>query len=268
MAFCVESNEIPSVTAYVSLWAIGLITLYAGTALRARAHELPALKAVLLLLGLAPFGWLGARVHSYAFEQELPLGHLFLAPGNLLKPGYRMPGGILAAAIAAPVLAAFMRLPFLRWADLVCPLVPLALGIGRIGCLLRGCCFGTLCGLPWAIGFSNPSEAYANHDMRRLLVPGAMTSLSVHPFQLYLSLAALCVSIALLRFERQKRFDGEVAIMFVALQGLTMGALEVFRETTMFPPVPLRQAGPIAAGVLATLFLVAIRIRLYRRWHQ
>ena len=38
-------------------------------------------------------------------------------------------------------------------ADILAPSVALGYAVGRIGCLLNGCCFGRACELPWAIRF-------------------------------------------------------------------------------------------------------------------
>ena len=45
------------------------------------------------------------------------------------------------------------RLPLLAICDLIAPSMVLGLAIGRIGCLLNGCCFGAVCDHPWAITF-------------------------------------------------------------------------------------------------------------------
>ncbi len=51
------------------------------------------------------------------------------------------------------------KMPALAVADLIAPSGMLGLALGRIGCLLNGCCFGGLCELPWAIEFPQTSSA-------------------------------------------------------------------------------------------------------------
>ena len=60
---------------------------------------------------------------------------------------------LLAASTACRVLAT---------ADLVAPSLMLGLAIGRIGCLLNGCCFGGPCDLPWAVSFPRGSPPYVS----------------------------------------------------------------------------------------------------------
>ena len=60
-------------------------------------------------------------------------------------------------------------MPLLATADLVAPSLMLGLAIGRIGCLLNGCCFGGLCDLPWAVTFPAGSPAYASQVARGVM---------------------------------------------------------------------------------------------------
>ena len=45
------------------------------------------------------------------------------------------------------------RVPLLATADLVAPSLLLGLALGRVGCLLNGCCYGGPCDLPWKVTF-------------------------------------------------------------------------------------------------------------------
>ena len=45
------------------------------------------------------------------------------------------------------------RVPLLATADLIAPSMLLGLALGRVGCLLNGCCYGGPCDLPWKVTF-------------------------------------------------------------------------------------------------------------------
>lgn len=96
---------------------------------------------------------------------------------------------------------------------------PLAYAVGRIGCLLNGCCYGGVCNLPWAVRF--PDE---NH-------PNILTAPS-HPVQLYASLINLGFFFFMVRWERRRRRDGELFWGYIALYGLYRYAMEFFRAGT------------------------------------
>ncbi|MEZ6115292.1 MAG: prolipoprotein diacylglyceryl transferase [Pirellulaceae bacterium] len=46
-------------------------------------------------------------------------------------------------------------------ADLIAPSLALGLAIGRVGCLMNGCCYGGPCSYPWAITFPPHSPPYS-----------------------------------------------------------------------------------------------------------
>jgi phosphatidylglycerol:prolipoprotein diacylglycerol transferase len=95
--------------------------------------------------------------------------------------------------------------------DMIAPYLILAIGIGRIGCFLRGCCFGIPSSLPWAVNYGQ----------------GA-----VHPTQIYHFLADMIIFFVLFKLYKKKehlrqadkksRFDffnkaGSIFLMFLIL---------------------------------------------------
>ncbi len=72
-------------------------------------------------------------------------------------------GSAIGALLALFVFCRLRKLPTLAIADLVAPSMMVGLAIGRIGCLLNGCCYGGLCTVPnLAVQF--PPEAPAYQD--------------------------------------------------------------------------------------------------------
>jgi phosphatidylglycerol:prolipoprotein diacylglycerol transferase len=91
---------------------------------------------------------------------------LLAAVVNVSKGGLVIYGGFFGGV--AGLLAFFWkyRVPLLATADLVAPSLMLGLAIGRIGCLLNGCCYGGPCELPWAVSFPATSPVYASQVAR------------------------------------------------------------------------------------------------------
>jgi phosphatidylglycerol:prolipoprotein diacylglycerol transferase len=54
----------------------------------------------------------------------------------------------------------------LALADIVAPSFLVGLAIGRIGCLLNGCCYGGICDQPWAVTFPQESPPYQDQVAR------------------------------------------------------------------------------------------------------
>jgi phosphatidylglycerol:prolipoprotein diacylglycerol transferase len=93
---------------------------------------------------------------------------------NVPEGGLVIYGGFFGAAIG---FIAFVRrhgLPLLAMADLVAPSLAIGMALGRIGCLLNGCCYGGQAELPWAVTFprySSPLEASKPQVERRYSPP-------------------------------------------------------------------------------------------------
>ena len=73
-------------------------------------------------------------------------------------------GGFILASFSVYLLARMKRFPFLALADFTVTALPLGHGIGRIGCFMNGCCYGTESDLPWACHLADaarhPTQLY------------------------------------------------------------------------------------------------------------
>jgi prolipoprotein diacylglyceryltransferase len=82
--------------------------------------------------------------------------------------------------------------------DAVAPAIALGIAILRFGCFLNGCCFGSICQMPWCITYESGSSAYAFQAQAGLISHTNPVSLPVHPVQLYESGVCLIGFILLL----------------------------------------------------------------------
>lgn len=216
-------------SAYELLLALALVV---GLAALLRAPTLarlsrPRLFAVLLSAEVA--GVLGARWLYWlvsgapAFDQagELPLvAYAGAASGGLAL-------AVVAWGLAVPTRALF---------DTLAPVAALGLALARIGCFLAGCDYG----LPhvgahavrfpgWAVT-GEPraaSAALLDHAARALVPPDAVTSLPVHPVQLYESLLGLFLFAVLVRLG--PRSNGLRPVVFAVGYALGRFLLELVR---------------------------------------
>ena len=72
---------------------------------------------------------------------------------NFTEGGLVVYGALVGGMAAGLVYTYRHRLPTLALADLIAPSLVLGLSIGRIGCLMNGCCYGGISDLPWSITF-------------------------------------------------------------------------------------------------------------------
>jgi phosphatidylglycerol---prolipoprotein diacylglyceryl transferase len=79
---------------------------------------------------------------------------------NISQGGLVVYGAFFGGMAGLLAFAYKFRLPWLALADLIAPSLILGLAIGRIGCLMTGCCYGGECHLPWAITFPQGRPVY------------------------------------------------------------------------------------------------------------
>src|SRR5690606_8820432 len=88
-------------------------------------------------------------------------------------------GGLIGAFTCCFLYGLIKRVPLRIYADAAMPSILLGMGIGRIGCYLFGCCWGSVCptGLPWAVHFPYGSPAYHRQWENRQVTTPAKLSL-------------------------------------------------------------------------------------------
>jgi len=204
------------VPAFGVLLAFGLL---AGGVLTTRRGERMGLRreALLTALAVAFFaGLLGARLgfvllHPRAFESlaaalSLQQGGLF----GLL--------GLASGAVAAAWAARARGISVAALFDAAAPGFGLCVALTRLGCFLEGCDFGRplSAGAPrWLarLGtFPMGSPAWVEHVSSGALGPSALTSLPVHPAELYECAVGLALVAAALALGRRSRRAGDVAL--------------------------------------------------------
>jgi phosphatidylglycerol:prolipoprotein diacylglycerol transferase len=140
-------------------------------------------------------------------------------------------GGLIGASIAAWFLLRRDRFPFWKAADMAGTTIPIGLGIGRLGCLLAGCCFGTETHASVGLVFPSRSPASEWQAQHGALASKALASMPVHPTQLYESAAALAIAaFCLLYVHGRKRYDGQVFLTFVGLYSIARFLVEFVRS--------------------------------------
>ena len=138
----------------------------------ARRQNIPADKIVSLCFWTVIVGIIGARlfyVTEYWQEmlcepsgQLLPFREASLNVLNFAQGGLVVFGSIIGGILAAMIFMFYNKMPMLRTFDVMAPAAALGIAIGRIGCLLNGCCFGGVTDLSWAIVFPQGSPAHVH----------------------------------------------------------------------------------------------------------
>jgi len=120
-------------------------------------------------------------------------------------------GGFFFGFLAVVLLVKKNKLSFFQIADIFAPYLALGQAIGRLGCLLNGCCYGRPSNFPFA-----------------LVLPGHQERL--YPTQLYSFFALLLIFALLALFKKRKGIvTGQVFSLYLVLYGLKRFILELFR---------------------------------------
>lgn len=137
-----------------------------------------------------------------------------------LRAGGAVHGGIILGTAAFFWRMKKWKLSLPHTLDALVPAVALGEGIGRLGCLAAGCCYGSECHQPWAIIFTNPEAQFFS---------GTPLHMPLHPVQFYTFLVELLLMGILLILHRRRTFPGQVAGAFFMLEGLGRMTLEFWR---------------------------------------
>lgn len=153
------------------------------------------------------FGILGSRIF-YIVENA---GYYFKNPYEMVmfqEGGLSWFGGLIAAILFSCFYLKRKNSPLYATLDLIVPFLALGQAIGRIGCLLNGCCFG------------KPSQfgLYFNIHEATLI-----------PTQLYSSLLLVLIFIVLRIMQEKPHREGQIFFMYLLFYSLKRFLIEFLR---------------------------------------
>jgi phosphatidylglycerol:prolipoprotein diacylglycerol transferase len=166
-------------------------------------------------------------------------------------------GGVFYGGLVLAVGSAFWylrrhALPFWTTCDVFAPGIALGHVIGRVGCLMAGCCFGHATSVPWAITF---------HDEFAAGFVGTPLEVPLHPTQLYEAGAELLILVVLLVMERRGRsFAGRTLWTYLALYAVSRFVIEFFRGDARGAVGALSTSQAISIVLLPLSILMLVRL--------
>ena len=228
-----------------------LIALQAGV-LRGRARGLNGDRMMDLGIASIVSALIGAKLLLFVVDFD----HFTSNPAELwtlVRSGGVFYGGLL---LAVGVALWYMRrhaMPVWTTCDAFAPGIALAQSVGRVGCLLAGCCYGHATDLPWGITFTNPLAA-SN--------VGTPLGVGLHPTQIYESVATLAIFGFLLLYERKgNAFPGRTFWSYLLLYPTTRFFIEFYRgdpRGTVFDVLSTSQFVSVLLVPLSIVMLVVL----------
>jgi phosphatidylglycerol:prolipoprotein diacylglycerol transferase len=198
--FVVAGVPIPSYEVFVTLGIAAGVVVFRALARSDRSvGERTLLIAAAALIG----GAAGAKLLEWALTYPAILRVRTL---SAVLAGKTVIGGFLGGSIAVLLVKRWMGIRERR-GNLFAPAIALGLAVGRIGCFLRGCCYGEPTSLPWGVDFGD-------HVAR-------------HPTQIYEALFSLVLFFVLIRLRHRVTTPGRLLSVFM-LAYLSFRFLEEF----------------------------------------
>ncbi len=180
--------------------------------------------------GVLLWGVIGARLF-YVIENT---GYYLKNPIEIImlqRGGLSWFGGLFFAIIFSAVYFKKRRLPAYKILDLCAPFLAFAQAVGRIGCLLNGCCFG------------------------RTLIP----------IQLYSSLALIFIFIILRFLQERPHKEGGIFFAYLLLYSIKRFFIEFWRSDNEIIFLGLTLFQIISAAIFCFAFIKLVSIKKLKK---
>ena len=197
-----------------------------------------------IMLGIV----IGARLLFVALDWPTYSAHPLDAL-RVWEGGLSFHGGFFGVLIALGLFAWRRRIPFLVLGDVIAPSAMLGYAIGRVGCLLNGCCYGGPTDMPWGMRFFDDGH----------------WTVRSHPTQLYSTLLSLVFFGVLVRMQRRQKFDGQISFWYVLFSAIERFVMEIWRANVTSTVYALGLTDVqwlcLSMAVVAIIFLALLRRR-------
>jgi phosphatidylglycerol:prolipoprotein diacylglycerol transferase len=229
---------------YFLVVSLALCVAVFWLAKRAEKQRLSRNTALDLSLVVMIAGFVGSRLVHVFFEAPSYYAADPTRVFEIWRGGFVWYGGAIAGAAAGLAYLRHRALNIWRWLDLTAPVIAFGYAMGRIACVLTGCCFGAVCTLIPNLQFRYPTQVFA-------------------------VIWELTVLASLLLFERRrhehkiaKRWTqpGQIFFVWLLLHGVGRIIMELFRADDRGPAI----AG-LSLASWVSLVLVAFAFKSLRR---
>ncbi|MFK8138976.1 MAG: prolipoprotein diacylglyceryl transferase [Bdellovibrionales bacterium] len=187
--FTIGDFAVPSYHVVLSLLSIVALV---WALFRANKFNLDRGRALDMIFLSLVGGFLGARLFHVIFEYPEYYAEDPMRVFEVWRGGFVFYGGGITGFLLAYIYCRIQKVDYLKYMDRLMFIGIAMYGLGRIACLLAGCCHGAECELPWAIQY--PKGVEAPHGV------------GLHPTPIYASLWAFMNLLFLKLIETKNSF--------------------------------------------------------------
>lgn len=209
---------------------------------RASQHGLSRKIAIDTGLAVMIGGFIGARLTHILYEAP---GMYWAEPVRVLKfweGGFVWYGGAVAGFLAGAVFLKLSRSTLRVWLDVFAPIAAGGYTLGRVACLLTGCCYGAVCVLSNGFSFRYPTQGLAV------------------VWESFVVLLLLWIEKRRDRFAHHKFFNfvsvpGSLFAVWIFMHATGRLIMEGFRADDRGPAL-----GPLSLSMIISIVLVAVSL--------
>ena len=190
-----------------------------------------------IVFAAAVGGILGSKIYylieNFERVKADPTGMIFSGAGLVFL------GGLMGGTIGVTYVIKKNKLSWIKFADIVAPLLILGYAVGRVGCLLVGDDYGLPTSVPWGIAFPNglPPSTYSVFQSYYPWVnlegfsPGV---LKVHPTQIYESVIGFGIFYYLYQKRSKVVIVGSLFFTYLIFAGVERFFIEFLRVNSKY----------------------------------
>ena len=190
-----------------------------------------------IVFAAAVGGILGSKIYylieNFERVKADPTGMIFSGAGLVFL------GGLMGGTLGVTYVIKKNKLSWIKFADIVAPLLILGYAVGRVGCLLVGDDYGLPTNMPWGIAFPNglPPSTYSVFQSYYPWVnlegfsPGV---LKVHPTQIYESVIGFGIFYYLYQKRSKVVIVGSLFFTYLIFAGAERFFIEFLRVNSKY----------------------------------
>tara|TARA_Y100001970_G_C14113381_1_gene792173 strand:+ start:313 stop:1158 length:846 start_codon:yes stop_codon:yes gene_type:complete len=182
-------------------------------------------------------GVVGAKLY-YLLEN---IDKVILNPSDMIFSGSGLVflGGLGGSTLAVTIVLKLYNVPWLKFANIIAPLIFLGYAIGRIGCFLVGDDYGIPSKVPWAVSFENGIPPTTSDVFERyypwINISGFEEGLlKVHPTQIYEACICLILFIIIWKFRQNPKIKSKLFFLYLILAGIERFFIEFIRTNEKY----------------------------------
>ena len=200
-----------------------------------------------LFLGLFFSAWFGAKCFFLIFSSQHKIYKYLYADYFWLGGGFVFYGGLLFGLLFYLTYCLWFKKFDFQKSYLLIPGLVFGHAVGRVGCLLTGCCYGSVCSLPWAVKIAGNYR---------------------HPVQAYEAIALIMLGFLSLGWIRTKRNNLSIITNYLLFYAVIRFIIEFYRGDEIRGVFynSLSTSQLISIGLLIIVLLVKYKLRKLERF--